>query len=154
MEVNRNQPPVGRKAPTRFETTVIVSIVILLAFQLRLIFNPSSDVEWNRNFDDIYDLTSLPSTVQWNLSTVEELTSVPKSSSNSEAVSFPETNFTSHVREIVGTIENTTLSGNGVTNRGYWPELYCFKSARIVVEEPFTAPSRIECKEPPNRKFF
>ena len=74
-------------------------------------------------------------------------TTLPKyiGSSDSERLSFPETRFTHHVREVVGVIENNTLRKNAIDQVGYWPEKYCSESVRIVVGEPFNAPSRIEC---------
>jgi len=80
---------------------------------------------------------------------------------------FPETKFTFHVNEVLSHIENiigvdwdetndnvTNYPGEELVARKddddevmiYWPHKKCTKfSVRIVVDEPFTAPSRIEC---------
>jgi len=119
----------GVRSPTRF-VAIIIGIGFILMIQMKFSYNPIFE-QSRSSRSDFVALVSSNTT-----SSTSENTS-----STSEEVLFPETKFTHHVREVIGVIENTTLGKNR-----YWPEKKCGSSARIIVNDPFTAPSRIECK--------
>ena len=126
MGNKRNHQSVSRKVPTRFITiTIVIGSLLVLQIQHFKTFIKKSML--TRSHFDTF-ASSNPTSLNFEIS------------------SFPETRFTHHVREVVGVIENTTLPKNVIDRVGYWPEKYCSESVRIVVDDPFTAPSRIECR--------
>jgi len=67
---------------------------------------------------------------------------------------FPDTKFTPHVKEIIAHAEMKMDEGLQGVGMGYWPEKKCEESYRIIVDAPYTAPSKIECGlRNPFRKF-
>mmetsp|Transcript_43433 Transcript_43433/g.47116 ORF Transcript_43433/g.47116 Transcript_43433/m.47116 type:complete len:524 (+) Transcript_43433:77-1648(+) len=128
------------KAKAKSTSYLSFSVIIIIGIRMVILLSHSFTLDLDTNVTA--PTASASTTSKKATATKASETSVETAAAKP---TFPETRFTPHVREVIGVIENVTFPRR-LGEIEYWPERYCSNAYRIIVDEPYTAPSRIECR--------